>query len=265
MAKLKDSSYWIWFTVIMCLSKLPLAVAADCPPIKEPSRAEKEALEKIQSGDPKVVEEAMKKLFDDAIKKGDIPPIQAGPPSGPAPLNVSIAMMFFPVENPTKIEIDINGDGKPEWVGSSWYEMLREYRYTTPGQYRITLVVRDAAGKVSRYTTKPVRVLDPKLFDKELRGYWESFRTALRRKDLPAAFRCIHPKYHQPQFRSEWEERLKEIMRGGTALLAREYGDLEFDKYEYNYEAHYLRTVPQGWMPVYFSPDGDGVWRITRF
>jgi hypothetical protein len=250
---------------VFLLFELPSAAAADCPPIRGRTQAEEAALKKLQSGDPKSFEDAMKKLFDDAIKKGEISPIQAGPPSGPAPLTVNLAIMFFPVDTPAKIEIDVNGDGKPEWVGSSWYELLRGYTYTKPGQYQVALIVHETTGKVTRYQSNPVKVLDPKLFDKELRGYWESFRTALQRKDLQAAFRCIHSKYHQPQFRTEWEDRIKEIIRGGANLLAREYTQLDFDKFQHNYEAHYLRTVPQGWMPVHFAPDADGIWRITQF
>jgi hypothetical protein len=265
MLEHKYFDYGILLAALFLLCELPAAVAADCPAIKERSQAEEDKLKKLQAGGLKSVEEAMKKFFDDAIQSGEISPIQVGPPSGPAPLTVDLAMIVFPVDAPAKIEIDVNGDGKPEWVGSSWYGMLRSYTYTKPGQYQVTLTVHDIAGKVSRYQAKPVRVLDPKLFDKEIRSYWESFSAALERKDLQGAFRCVHSKYHQPQFRSEWEDRLKEIMRGGAKLLASEYTKLEFDKFESNYEAHYLRTVPQGWMPVYFAPDTDGVWRLTRF
>jgi hypothetical protein len=260
MLSLKRVDFGVFAAAVFLLCEAPVAVAEDCPAIRGRTQAEEAAWKKLQTG-----EETLKTLFDEAIRKGEISPIQAGPPSGPVPLTVDLAITFFPVDTPAKIEIDVNGDGKPEWVGSTWHEILRSYTYAKAGQYQVTLIVHDKAGTVSRYQAKPVKVLDPKLFDKELRGYWESFRAALQRKDLQAAFRCIHSKYHQPQFRTEWEDRLKEIMRGGDNLLAKEYTKLDFDKYQSNYEAHYLRTVPQGWMPVYFAPDFDGIWRITQF
>jgi hypothetical protein len=54
-------------------------------------------------------------------------------------------------------------------------------------------------------------------------------------------------------------------MRGGPKRIAQELGDLEFIEQVHNYQAHYVRIVPEGGVDVYFEPDGDGVWRISRF
>jgi hypothetical protein len=185
------------------------------------------------------------------------------PSSGPAPLTIEIVWPRYPVPNPARIEFDVNGDGKPEWVEDT-YEVgtPRQYIYHKPGRYELTVRVYEPSGQMHVYT-RQITVFAPADFEAELQGRWSDLKGALRRGDIFPALECVHT-HSRERYRKAFEavrdklaRMVDEILTDITPVTLRRaeaiYETLRVDKGE---------TQPS---EVRFGIDVDGVWRLTSF
>lgn len=177
----------------------------------------------------------------------------------PVPFTVEATWGYYPVPNPVRIEVDMDGDGKPEWVESRYEAFLgRQYTYQKEGEYQYTVRIQDGSGNINTYRTL-IKALSPAAFDAEMRNIWSSLREALQRGDLSAAMDCIYTRY-----RSDHQKTLREIMAGGPQHINEVFVDLELHERRRG-AMIFLRAVPKGWIPVHFEIDADGAWRISLF
>src|SRR5262245_2586641 len=142
------------------------------------------------------------------------------PPSGPAPLRVGV-IWVVPPQDPQAIELDADGDGKPEVVDTAVENLGHEY--AQPGRYAATVRVRSRDGKVATHKS-PVTVLTPAAFEQELQARWATFREALERGQLDAALECV-----QYDRRREIERTLEDFLK---TPVARTWPPIQFVKTE---------------------------------
>lgn len=264
----------ILISICMGLSVLSASARAACP-IYTPDLSLLKELEELPHLSPEErqrLKEHFKTLSQtqDPVKLGEVGlgealarsvrPIPLPQPlTVPAPFTIEPTWGYYPVPNPVRIEVDMDGDGKPEWVESRYEAFLgRRYTYQREGEYQYTVRIHDGSGHVTTYTAL-IKVLSPAAFDVEMRDIWSSLKGALQRGNLSAAMDCIYTRY-----RSDHQKTLREIMAGGPQRIDEVFVDLEL------HERHrgamiFLRAVPKGWIPVHFEIDADGAWRISLF
>jgi hypothetical protein len=92
-------------------SWLPAIHAMAACPAPIVSGAQAEVIKKHLQNESPQNPEKYGRLVSELIRKGVISPLSATPPSGPSPLIVDIKWMDYPIQDPTRIEIDANGDG----------------------------------------------------------------------------------------------------------------------------------------------------------
>lgn len=248
---------------------VPLAVAlvllsatratATCPPYAPGSSFfELRARHASGAGPPSAAE--VKQLID----KGIVNPLSVLPPAGPAPLTVEIRWWVYPVDNPVRVEFDVDGDGIPEWSrpGFGTEHGPRTYTYRQEGQYRFTVRVEDHGAQVRTYTA-PVSVLSPAAFDAKLQSRWTTLKGALGRGDLAAALDCIH---------SESRSRYRKVFEALSPLSPREVDRIlttirfvEHHGTEAIYESSRTDRGVVKSFEVRFEVDADGVWRLRMF
>jgi hypothetical protein len=184
------------------------------------------------------------------------------PTTGPAPLRVEIRAGSYPGIKPVKIEFDMDGDGRPEWVlEAQEMGIPRTYLYQKEGDYEASFRLHDRFGQIHTYTSR-VRVLSQAGFDAEIQAIWSNFKEALRRGDLLAAVDCIHTQSRNRYMKifgaiPDLPQKVDEIL---TAIRF-----VNHDRGEAAYEMQRPRDGTTASFDVRFGTDVDGFWRISSF
>ncbi len=256
---------------VMCvcldLSVLENLAIAGCPslkPVTSPLEAVKQYLPK--PGSP-VSEEQLIKMVVELVNKGVISPVDVRPSVGPAPLTVRFGFVTNPLmQNPVEIEVDIDGDGKPEGVETKIEALLgREYTYQKEGEYQFTVRTYDNSGRATTYRT-PVKVLSSKAFDAELQARWNQLKEALGHGDASEALECIHT-HSRDKYKETFDAFGSRLSLLGADMPAIEPVDFanEYAKYRLRRQQQVGDQVMTITHYVYFSVDTDGIWRIESF
>ncbi len=226
----------------------PGGARADCPPLDTENTWLGVAARWQQQG----VTPAQADAF---VRQGAVPrfPATLWPPSGPAPLRVGLIWQVGRPEGVRTIEIDADGDGTPD-ASDSRDENLG-HLYERPGQYAATIRIREEDGRSALYQS-PVTVLTPAAFDAELRGRWESLKTALQLGDLSAALECVHSGRRQRH-----ASVLRTLLRTPGGKLPR-LESPDFRLLEMRYRGVWPGPGDAPPADVRFQPDADGVWRL---
>lgn len=196
--------------------------------------------------------------------KGLRTPLLVYPPNGPAPLTVDIRWWDYPVQDPVRVEFDVDGDGVPEWSQSGFEPASgpRTHTYQQEGQYHFTVRVHDRSGQVTTYTI-PISVLSLSAFDADLQARWATLKAALRKVDIPAALECIHT-----QSRSRYREAFKALSASLPQKTDQIFTTIHFVEHDRS-EAFYKMVRTDAGIDksfeVRFEVDVDGVWRLTMF
>jgi hypothetical protein len=228
------------------------AAAPGCPPFA----LEKSWLVLFEGGKPSRAQR--RALEESGVVRGL--PVGLWPPSGPAPLTVGLVWIAREEPPPQAVEMDADGDGVPEVVGTR--DEAFGHTYQKPGYYAATIRVRDAQGDVRTFQS-PVTVLTPAAFDAQLQGLWAALKDAFSRGDVEAALECV-----AAQERPRTGELLRSLPRADSEKALPAIRFVEFRVVQ----AVYASVRPPDWgkglLPVplelRFAPDMDGVWRITR-
>lgn len=232
---------------------------AACPPLT-PGKSFMEVLIRNVPGPGPVTDGQIMEL----VQKGLLFPLEVSPPRGPAPLTVEIRWWAYPVENPLRVEFDVDGNGVPEWSQQGFQSESgqRGYTYRREGEYQFTASIHDRAGQVTVYTAS-VTVLTPAGFDAELQARWMTFKAALSKRDITAALECIHS-----ESRSRYRDALTALFSQFPQEVDRILTTIRFVRH-YRTQAIYesFRTDAAGTrsFEVRFQVDGDGVWRLRSF
>jgi hypothetical protein len=195
------------------------------------------------------------------LRREKIPPIGVTPPSGPAPLSVRARWLFFPVEDPVKIEYDM-GDGRQRALAG--YEPGQiEHTYDRPGRYDFTVSIHERGGAVQRYSS-PIEVLSPAAFEAELQSRWGTLKTRLDRGDVTGALDCIHSTR-----RAEYARVFDEIFVNNRTRVDDVLTSITQVNVSSGIAIYQMvrATPPHGRLSydVRFVIDGDGVWRLRSF
>ena len=189
-----------------------------------------------------------------------VPPLLVGPRSGPAPLTVGINWAVYPVENPVRVEFDVNSDGVPEWSQSGFEP--GSHTYEREGEYQFTVRVHDRSGQVTVYST-PVKVLSLPALKADLERRWASFKAALRRGDAAAALECT-----DSESRSRYRQVLTSLASKSPQEVDRILTTIQFVEIGpggAQYEMLRERDGQTLSFAVWFRIDQDGIWRLRRF
>lgn len=266
--------------VAALLSSISHAMA-DCPPYTpDPSLLENlEQLIRGLPGAPPLTLEQKKHLKELAQEKSpdrlaELAKLQASwrftqpaplpnPSSGPAPLTVEIVWPNYPVPNPLKIEFDVDGDRKPEWIEETYQVSApRRHIYQREGEYEFTVRIVDRSGQVHSYRNR-IRVFTPAAFDAELQRRWSGLKEALRQGDISAALECIHT-HSRDRYNGVFQVTAKNLTQKVDEILT----NISVVKHrggEAIYESVQTDKGLTKSFEVRFGIDVDGVWRITSF
>lgn len=188
----------------------------------------------------------------DFLERENIAPITVTPALGPAPLTVSVSWLWFPVEQPVRLEYDVDGDNRAEWTDRA-YGGGRTHTYAQPGRYDFTVWVHEPGGRVRRLTS-PVEVVSQADFDREVGGRWNDLRDALRRGDTSAALQCVHS-----GARRRYDSAFRTL--AGTPDIDRMLPPLRFVRQQGNAVLYEMVRDSRSF-DVRFVIDSDGVWRL---
>ncbi len=237
------------------LATSPTLALASCPPL-----ASQSSLLRPPPGHGLPSGPVAPEQLPELMKKGGVSPVQAFPSSGPVPLPVEVRWLFYPVDDPTRVEFDADGDGVPE-SSASTYGSTR-YTYQRAGQFQATMRVRDRQGRLTTYATQ-VTAMAPAAFDAELQSRWATLKAALRRGDIPAALECLHSgsrSRYQPAFAALARQAPREVDRILAGIRFVEHRDGEAI-----YEMRRVEVGEERAFDVRFMVDTDGVWRLRSF
>jgi hypothetical protein len=236
---------------------------AACPPFTKPQ--EMSVMEQLARHAPKdrpLSDEELVKL----LKSGDIksPPLLVSPPSGPAPLTVTVGWFLLSDDSPAQIEIDLEGNEtfKPIGVGFDPHSGIQNGKlrhiYEREGTFQVTLRVRDNAGGVTTHA-KQVVAMSKAAFETSLQRVWADYKSSLGSGDITSALECMHS-----SVRDAYQKLLPEVLKSGTPInqilsdirferLLGSSAEFEMVIQEPSSEVSYLVT---------FDLDVDGVWRL---
>jgi hypothetical protein len=197
------------------------------------------------------------------VRKGDVPALSVVPLSGLAPLTVGIEWLDYPVESPSRIEFDVDGDGKAEWSQARFETdpEKRRYTYQREGQYLLTVRVHDRTGQIKTYSVQ-ITVFSLPALDADLRSRWFGLKTALRQGDVPAALECIHS-----ESRERYQPVFEALVKSGKPIdqYLTDIRLIETGPGGAQYEMLRERDGKMFSFAVWFLIDWDGVWRLRRF
>jgi hypothetical protein len=201
---------------------------------------------------------------------GDAVPITAQLPNAtpllffrPSP---AIAVASQPVEftltsvNPfTQIQLDGNGDGTIDYVGSTLQGVT--VSFAAPGLYYPTVSVTEQSGTV-RSTTAIIQVFDRSQLDTLLQNKWTAMKNALRLGDISGAVR------HIVMRRRATYEAMFNALTVPLTNIDQVLTNVTFLE-QRGIEAEYEMIVTEGGVAysflVLFEIDEDGVWRVKFF
>jgi len=232
--------------------------AATCPPYKTGSSPYEIIVRHAPRPGPPTPEQ-----FTELIKKGIFPALLVMPSSGLAPLTVKIDWWGDPVENPARVEFDVDGDGQPEW-SQPQFESAPEkqhYTYQREGRFQFTVRVYDSAGKMTTYSAQ-ITVFSPAALDADLRARWSGLKAALRQGNVPAALECIHS-----EARGKYKPAFEALAKSGKPI-DRTLTDIRLVETGPGGAEYEMLRDREGRVlsyPVWFLIDWDGVWRLNRF
>lgn len=196
--------------LVLTLLGAPRSTLAVCPPLAAGSSAlealvaSQETLAQHTAAHGRLSRSQMWNLFTSGALKQ--PPFVLWPSTGPAPLTVGGRWWWYPTDKPVKIEFDADGDGAPESVASV-YERI-EHTSSQPGHFSATVRVHDRHGVVRTHVTT-VTVVSPTAVEGEIQARWDTFKDALRRRDIGGAIDCVHS-----ASREQYRESLETLFTG---------------------------------------------------
>jgi hypothetical protein len=225
------------------LAVAPTAATASCPPY---------------SGAASPMEQlAAAKGRPDA----SIPPLTVTPSTGPAPLTVDVRWLYWPVNDPVKVEVDLDGDGRAD-VSQAQYPASLEHTYARPGRYDVTAWIHERSGRVERVSVA-VDVMVAQAFESDLLARWDTFKARLRAADVPGALECLHS-----GSRRRYEASLQSLFAGRQTSVDDVFTTLTLVRIWRGTAEFSMERQTSGRAMSYavrFVIDGDGVWRINAF
>ena len=121
------------------------------------------------------------------------PTLRPLPAAGAAPLTVRFSLGGI---TPSSLTLDVDGDGRPDFTGTSLQE--RTFTYTQPGLYLPVATVQDAQG--ARFTVTAVVLIEPPtVVTARFQNLWNGFKAKLVAGDIPGALGHLSPAI-RPQF-----------------------------------------------------------------
>jgi len=194
---------------------------------------------------------------------GDYVRITAEPESGVAPFETTLRVVgSFPFAGePT---LTYTGPGQVEFLenpGENEYNV----EIMSEGVYHFTVEARDEQGYV--YTdTVAVEVVNLQQLDALLRAKWDGMKAALIAGDIQGGL-----SYHHAAFRSKYES-IYNFLGNNLSALAQQMLDIELifaEGTRAKYVIHRNHNIDGQIVTIayyiYFSKDGDGLWKVERY
>lgn len=181
--------------------------------------------------------------------------LQGNPQGGVAPLTVTYSLPSG--GDVTAVELDLEGDGTPDFAGSSLDGQV--FTYAQPGLYVPTAALTNAHGDRVTVSTV-VHVLDANALEAVLQTRWAHLKDALRRGDVEAGLQTL-----AVGIRARYRPAM-EALGGDLPAFGEGLGDLHVVSLLEGLAEAVTVRLEDGQREVYFiyvTPDEDGIWRIA--
>jgi hypothetical protein len=183
--------------------------------------------------------------------------IGASPTQGMAPLEVVFQVSPGVATTIASVEVDLEGNGSFEQtlMAEPWSASVI---YSGTGTVTAVVRVTDAQGIV-RTEAIPIVLVDPAALDQNLRAVWSGMNTALAAGDKPAAMRYLDTSAQQ-KYGPVFDALLPNMPQIVGTFSAPQSVTLSDGLGEYAVN----RTIngENRLFLIYFSRNGDGVWRL---
>jgi hypothetical protein len=184
------------------------------------------------------------------------------PPSGPAPLEIEIHWFDYPYADVARFDFDFDGDGTIDASApmEGGYYPRRRHRLVAPGRHAVTVHLHRRGGGPPTTLQEIVHVFAPDAFERELQARWSTLKSALRRRDLPAALECLTVNSRDrygTAFRVLFVDRTTNVDDVFTSIALVRHG-----RASAIYEMVRKDDGLDMSFEVRFAIDADGVWRL---
>ena len=178
--------------------------------------------------------------------------------SGFAPLSVTFSYVRSSTQPLTKLAIDFDGDGHDDFSTRKSPPTSIQNTYTTPGLYKATLTLLDAAG-VTTKSDVSILVENQAARDDLFTSLWDSLNTALVQQNVSGALSCLNVPAQQ-RYAPVFTGLLPFMPAIVASYSAPQRVSVTGDMLEYAVN----RTIDgvDSIFFVYALLDGDGVWRL---
>jgi hypothetical protein len=182
--------------------------------------------------------------------------LQASPEAGTLPLTVSFSLSSVPVG--AVVQLDLDGDGAPEFTGSTLAG--QSFTYAQPGLY-VATATADSQGARS-VAQAIVQVFDRGALDALLRAKWSAMRDSLRTGNVPQALLQI-----AVRSRPAYDEAFALMGNSLTQIdaILTDIALVSIRGREAIFEAVRTDGAVTKSFQVRFAVDIDGVWRVASF
>jgi len=185
--------------------------------------------------------------------------LRPAPAGGPAPLAVRFGLSALGAI--TRVALDLDGDGVPEFDGPSLPD--QPVVYTAPGVYLPRVTVTDDGG-ATYSSVGLVHVYDQGALETLLQAKWTALEDALSRADVAGALA-----FFSLSVRERYREQLDELAQAGLlGLVAADLARLTLVRVTDGAVEYDLRVVRDGVEESFFMlfvRDTDGIWRLRAF
>jgi glucodextranase-like protein len=178
--------------------------------------------------------------------------------SGFAPLSVTFSYVRSSTQPVTKFAIDFDGDGHDDFSTRKSPPTSIQNTYTTPGLYKATLTLLDAAG-VTTKSDVSILVETQAARDDLFTNLWDSMNAALLQQNVSGALSCLNGAAQQ-----RYAPVFNELLPFMPAIVASYSAPQPVSATGEMLEYAVNRTIDgvDSIFFIYALLDGDGVWRL---
>ena len=183
--------------------------------------------------------------------------ISVEPAQGFAPLAVTIAVGAQSGASIARVEIDADGNGGIDGVLSAppWQTTVT---YLSTGTVNLVVKVTDTAGGIHAETV-PIVVADKAALDQRVRAVWTGMTSALAAGDTTSALTFLDP------FARQRYAPVFSLLQPDLGTIVGTFSNLQGVSLTQDFGEYAVNRVIDGQNRiffVYFSRNGDGVWRL---